>query len=211
MICPVCHKDFFPLQINMIYCSKRCRDLNNHRKRQAKRLAARLVRLQKICPICGKSFVAKSDHFKYCSDECSHNAFKSQNNSSYQRNKEKRRAYRRKNYLKNRDTILAKQRAKYREKVAEKSKTPRPRKVKVKTQSETKTAIHPLKHCAFCGNEFISKNSLHIYCSITCRRKAEFKNKSKQLPKKLPPLKTAKDFFAWRQRRDKQKAAANIV
>lgn len=63
LTCPVCKKEFETKHLNQKYCSVKCRDIKNGRRRPESLD-------KKTCPICGKEFIPKSGNQKYCSKDC---------------------------------------------------------------------------------------------------------------------------------------------
>ena len=91
-ICPICNKEFTPLDSHQKYCSDECKkeggrivqkQSRQNRKEQIREYLRNRYHehktkkevTPKICPICNKEFTPeKSNNQKYCSDECKHKA-----------------------------------------------------------------------------------------------------------------------------------------
>lgn len=90
-VCPICNKEFTPLESHQKYCSNKCaiegskivqKKSRQNRKEQLREYLRNRYHEKikpnkeitiKTCPICGKEFKPeKSTNQKYCSDECKH-------------------------------------------------------------------------------------------------------------------------------------------
>lgn len=87
-VCPICNKEFTPLESHQKYCSNECavkggkivqKQSRQNRKEKIREYLRNRYHEQKakqgdtikVCPMCGKEFTPeKSTNQKYCSDEC---------------------------------------------------------------------------------------------------------------------------------------------
>ena len=167
-VCPNCGVEFSTTKKFKKYCSLKCSDEADKKRRKEKYKPKPKVTYQKICPVCGKEFDTEKSTQIYCSLACKRT----------ENQKAEKAAVVKKNcvicgkeFETNKPTLI----------VTCSKECSHIRHLQMCNLNKDKVQKVTLRQCPICGNEFVPYRQTQIFCSAKCKDAARNERKHKTL------------------------------